>query len=181
MVCNNCVLETPRLLVREWHSPPLAEWPAFDLLECLPSILTPKVTAALPPDWQGAYSTERTRQWIIARDLESTNLLVVDRQTLHPAGLMLLFETQAPGQDGVEVRLGYLMAESTWGNGLVSELVQGFVEWCRGQAVVSIEGGVGRDNQASRRVLEKNGFELVTDIHGMQEELFYRLRLSSGV
>ena len=91
----------------------------------------------------------------------------------------MVLETAAATDRGVDVRLGYLIAESAWGKGLASELIGGFVEWCREQTIVSIEGGVGRENQASQRVLEKNGFELVTPTDPMQGELFFRLVLDS--
>jgi ribosomal-protein-alanine N-acetyltransferase len=175
-VTSRCVLETARLLVREWHAPASGEWPPVDLIACLPSILTPKVTAALPPDWQGEYSKERSQQWLDARDRESTNLLVVERETLAPLGLLLLFEVPAAAKDRVDVRLGYLMAQTSWGKGFGSELIQGFVQWCRGQAIASIEGGVARDNPASRRVLEKSGFDLIGTDDDSQDELFYRLQ-----
>ncbi len=53
------------------------------------------------------------------------------------------------------VRLGYLLAERGWGRGMASELVAGFVGWCRENGVVSISGGVAIDNPASARVLVK--------------------------
>jgi RimJ/RimL family protein N-acetyltransferase len=140
-------------------------------------MLTPKITSSLPLEWQGAYSVDRTREWIAARDDESVNLLVAERQSHNVVGLMLLFETEAASGDDVDVRLGYLLAESAWGQGLASELVQGFVHWCRGQAVSSIESGVGRNNHASRRVLEKNGFEALVS-KPTQDELFFRLTLA---
>ena len=60
----------------------------------------------------------------------------------------------------IEVRLGYLLAEDAWGQGYASELVEGFVRWCRQHPpIASIAGGVARDNVASVRVLTKNGFQ----------------------
>ena len=93
---------------------------------------------------------------------------------------MILLETQAEEHNGDrEVRLGYLLAEDAWGQGIASELVSGFVGWCREQtSVSSIAGGVALDNPASRRVMQKNGFELVQrDGEIAQDEQLYRLRL----
>ena len=107
-------------------------------------------------------------------------MLVIDRLTQRPVGLMILLETQAEEHNGDrEVRLGYLLAEDAWGQGIASELVSGFVGWCREQtSVSSIAGGVALDNPASRRVMQKNGFELVQrDGEIAQDEQLYRLRL----
>ncbi len=87
------------------------------------------VTRSLPPPWQGPYSVTRAQQWVEERDKEGTTLLVVDKQVNQPVGLMILFETE--DIYGFEVRLGYLLAEPAWGKGFASELVRGFVGWCR--------------------------------------------------
>jgi RimJ/RimL family protein N-acetyltransferase len=87
-------------------------------------------------------------------------LIAADEGTGVPVGLMILFET--PCHDdfgGVDLRLGYLLAESAWGRGLGTELVAGFVEWCRATPRIrSIAGGVELHNVGSARVLAKNGF-----------------------
>jgi len=147
--------------VREWRSFLPSEWKQQDLGQVVSAMLTDAVTTSLPTAWQGHYSVARVRQWIEERDNEGTTLLVVDKSTKMPVGLMILFETDAEnGDSGVEVRLGYLLSESEWGKGFASELVKGFVGWCRDQpSILSIAGGVARDNPASRRVLEKNGFQ----------------------
>ena len=75
---------------------------------------------------------------------------------------MFLFEEGVPGR--TEVRIGYLLSESAWGKGFATELVGGFVAWCRQYASLqSVAGGVERGNVASIRVLEKNGFYAVAD------------------
>ena len=91
---------------------------------------------------------------------------------------MILFETEGESNAGIEVRLGYLLAETAWGSGLASELVCGFVDWCRRQEIASIVGGVGSENIASRRVLEKNGFTRdPTEPHDSFDEDLFRLEL----
>lgn len=72
----------------------------------------------------------------------------------------------------------YLLAEAVWGAGVASELIRGFVDWCERNNVASIVGGVERGNVASRRVLEKNGFERDPrgDDAGSEEDIF-RLQL----
>jgi RimJ/RimL family protein N-acetyltransferase len=91
-------------------------------------------------------------------------------------GFIILFEIDHGVADGAEVRLGYVLAESAWGRGLASELVHGFVEWCRKADVARIVGGVDRDNVPSRRVMEKNGFLCTPGTEGAAEQRF-QLRL----
>jgi len=179
-ICRACAFQTTRLAVIEWHSPSPAGGGPFDLPLIVTDMLTEPVTRSLPQSWQGDYSLERARAWIEDRDNEGTTLLVLDRSTGRAIGLIILFETDAPARPGSrEVRLGYLLSETAWGKGYASELVEGLVDWCRRQAnIISVAGGVEKDNPASRRVLEKNGFRPAQDegeLH--QEEELFRLTL----
>lgn len=180
MKCEACAFETERLLVREWHSPSALDLPQRDLAGVVADMLTEVVTRSLPPSWQDGFSVECARRWIEERDDDGTTLLVVDRSTRQAVGLMILFEMDAEAAaGGTEVRLGYLLAEPAWGKGLASELVQGFVAWCRGQAAISsLAGGVEGDNPASRRVLEKNDFQPAQgEAEPLGGEQIFRLRL----
>ena len=180
MLLRNCTFETGRLLVREWHSLSSGDWQQQDLAQVVATLLTEPVTRSLPSSWQGSYTVKRAHEWIKERDSEGTTLLVVDRLTDRPVGLMILLETQVEEGNGErDVRLGYLLSEDVWGQGIASELVSGFVGWCREQTSVSyVTGGVALDNPASMRVLQKNGFQLVkSEDEIAQDEQLYRLRL----
>lgn len=133
-------------------------------------MLTELVTRTLPPAWHGDYTVAHAREWIAERDNEGTTLLAIEKISMEPIGLVILNELNSEIDiDGIEVRLGYLLSEPAWGRGLASELVKGFVAWCRTQAHIStLVGGVDADNPASIRVLEKNGFGVVA---GGGEEL----------
>ena len=140
-------------------------------------MLTEPVTRSLPESWQGSDSLARADRWIAERDDEGCALLAVEKATGQPAGLVILFESELPEAGGSELRVGYLLAETYWGMGVATELVEGLVAWCRGQAEISsLAGGVERSNPASRRVLEKNGFSLAGDDSDRAEQLF-RLEL----
>ena len=177
MVLETCAFETARLLVNEWHSLSASDWRQQDLAYVVSAMLTEPVTRSLPLTWQGAYTLARAREWIGERDGEGTTLLVIGKSTRQAVGLMILFDMQAErGNDYVDVRLGYLLAESSWGKGLASELVEGFVRWCREQiSISSITGGVALDNPASATVLQKNGFRLSHEDAVAQDEHTYRL------
>lgn len=173
-----CEFVTKRLLVKEWHSLSSDDWEHQSLADVVRMMLTERVTESLPPGWGDHYTEERARQWIEDRDREGATLLVIDRSLGLPVGMMILFEVDDDVGGGVEIRLGYLLAEAAWGQGIANELVRGFVDWCRRADISSIVGGVDRDNTASRRVLEKNGFQCDqgTD-DDTPEQLEYRLRL----
>ena len=114
-------------------------------------MLTENMIRSLPPAWQGKYTIERGRKWIKERDEEGTTLLVVDRSTLRVIGLMILFVIEAEGGNGeTELRLAYLLSADTLKQGIASELLTGFVAWCREESPISsIAGGVAPDNLAS--------------------------------
>ncbi len=195
MTVEACRFETERLLVSGWHPPDATEQQLRDLADIVAAMLnqdqdptkpadsTPareSVMRWLPESWQGHYSTARARAWIDQRDREATTLLVVEKSTNHPAGLMILFEIESGDSAGaIEVRLGYILSGPFWRRGLASELIAGFVDWSRAQPGISrLAGGVSRLNPASQRVLEKNGFEPVPDQGGVSpDEQLFRLNL----
>lgn len=167
---------TDRLLVHGWHAAEQADAPR-DLPTVVAAMLTEPVTRWLPPQWQGSYSRARAEAWIAERDAEGPVLLVSERETDEPLGLVLLFEEQDDG--GIDIRLGYLLAEHAWGRGFGGELLGGVVRWCRKRGDVrSIIGGVAPANAASIRLLERHGFmrELGP---GPSGDLTYRLDLGT--
>ncbi len=178
MDLSNCNIRTPRLLLKEWHSFGSTERAKSDLTGVVISILTEPVTRSLPPAWQGDYSTNRAADWIHERDSEGTTLLAISAETSQPVGLMILYEIEDIETGDEDIRLGYLLAESAWGSGMATEMVSGFLDWCRSQDFHgTITAGVERDNQASRRVLEKNGLNSGPTETSGSTETIYRLRL----
>lgn len=179
MVTESCSFDTARLTVAEWHAAATVGPRGRDLAEVVMSLLTPAVTRALPPEWQGRYTRERAGQWVTERDDEGTTLLVTERASTTAVGLMITLESTAKGETGLDVRLGYVLAESVWGRGLGSELLDGFIRWCRAEAALrSLIAGVSEDNPASVRILEKNGFRPVAgSVEHMDAERIFELRL----
>ena len=171
---RRCTFSTDRLVVGDWHD--LSDRYELDLIETVSRVLTRTTTTALPPSWRGDFDEERARQWVAARDAESPTVLVIEPETGHAVGLLILFEVAGQDDAGrVDVRLGYVVAESAWGRGLASELVGGLVDWARSEPTIgSISGGVAQGNEASARVLRKNGFK-PSDTH--DGEQIYELPL----
>jgi len=193
-----CCFETDRLLVQEfqptfsrWQSAAESRDHEFDVASVVvASVLTEEVTKPLPPHWQGPYSPDRAKQWMcdlidepmttllfaVAKDCgtEDTERSGDQKDALKMAsdsivGLVIAFELAVEGSESQkDIRLGYLLSERFWGRGFASELVKGFVSWCREfngtdtPQIASIIGGVARTNVASKRVLAKNGFQSVS-------------------
>ena len=179
-ICKACTFDTDRLLVREWHLVSRGDWDRQDLPALVVELMTEPVTRSLPAPWQGEYTLARATGWIADRDSEGATLIIIERSTNQAVGLIILFESSLEsGTDGVDVRLGYLLAESAWGKGYASEASEGFVSWCRNKAAIRlVAGGVDPDNLASARVLEKNGFRPTTEQRSDSDgERIYELKL----
>ena len=172
MLSKTCSFETRRLAVKEWHSAGLDGLGDLSLAEVVANMLTEPVTKSLPEGWQGAYTVERSVKWIEERDSEGATLLLTDRSSGLAVGLVFLFEGEQEFSGDIELRLGYLLAERAWGQGFASELVEGLVRWSREAGVATIVGGVARDNVASQRVLEKNGFVCDSSTEGDADHIF---------
>ncbi len=66
-----------------------------------------------------------------------------------------------PHEDGKTVELGYWLGEAHWGRGVMTGAVRGFTEYAFGAfELCRIFAVVFEWNSASRRVLEKAGYEL---------------------
>ena len=176
MSLKSCEFETDRLWVRPWHS---RNWPRQllgELTQAVAAILTQAVSRTLPDEWHGDFTPERARDWIRERDREATTLLIVEKASRSPVGLLLLYEEDS--DDATQVRLGYLLAESWWGRGFATEAIEGLVQWCRVEPrLASLIAGVASDNQASKRVLEKSGFSRDPDSGTIENDETYRLVL----
>lgn len=167
--CKLCSFTTDRLVVGEWRALSVND---EDMVNAVATILTPRVTQSLPEAWRGEYSHHRASKWLEETDQHAATLLILDRASGKSIGLMILFENV----EERSVRIGYMLAESAWGSGYATELLQGFVGWCKKMDVALVIGGVDQDNVASQRVMEKNGFGIAgnSQSHG---QLIYELQL----
>ena len=63
-------------------------------------------------------------------------------------------------QKNASVEIGYGLSEAYWGNGYATEAAQALIQWAFSQKnVYFVEAETEPDNAASRRVLEKLGFQ----------------------
>ena len=178
-MAQRCSFATARLHVGEWHRSVDEMRRDGDLAQIVAEMMTSAVTGTLPAEWHGRFTRDRAEQWIAERDLEGSTLLARELISDQAVGLLILHEVEAGPRTGVDIRLGYLLAEAVWGRGFGGELVSGFVDWCRGQPEVrSLTGGVAKPNVASIRILERIGFLPVPEGDAAPgAELIYRLSL----
>ena len=166
MAIRTCSFVTDRLVVDDW-SRLLAGDSAETIRDSfVMSLLSDAVTRDLPSGWQGRYDMDRAASWFAERQREGTVLLIAGRSDDNPVGLLILSESER--SDGAsDIRVGYVIAESAWGQGLATEVVAGLADWCRANGTIrSVVGGVADSSGASARVLQKNGFiPTLTDHH----------------
>ena len=180
MISKSCSFETDRLDVAEWHLISSNETWQENFAQVLATMLTEPVMRHLPTAFHGDYTVARARQWIRERDKEGTMLMAIEKTSQEPVGLIFFAKMDSEETtERFEVRLGYLLSETVWGRGLATEMVRGFVGWCRTQVSIStLVGGVDTDHQASMRVLEKNGFRQgEVESEADRRQRIFRLRL----
>ena len=173
-VASRCRYETARLRVDEWHA--ATRRLGLDLARTVSEVLTEATTAALPAPWRGDFSLDRAIAWIAERDAEGPTQLITSKEPALAVGLLIVFESPT-ADDGIDLRVGYVMAEQHWGRGFASELVSGLVDWASSQPEIQyLTGGVDESNVASARVLTKAGFQR-TATSGARETM-YQLTLT---
>lgn len=166
---------TNRLTVKEWHSFEPTELHEPELVNIVEEMLVPDVTERFPVMWRGNYDKRRAKFWIQERDSESKTLLAVEKETKKALGYLSFFR-EGDRSRGTYLRLGYLVSKVMWNNGLATELVEGFIHWCKENNVSTILARVDPDNRASIRVLEKNNFLTQrTDSNGISLLFEYNL------
>lgn len=166
---------TERLSVRSWRPVIENEGERQRLANCLVDLLTPRVLKNLPPTLQ-LDSDADISAWIDARNQESEVLLVGQRETGVLLGLLILALEPEP-DELLTLHIGYLLGEAVWGKGVASELLNGLLSALQPEAPIRLVGGVGKDNPASARVLEKAGF--VVDATRSAEDMDHYVRTVS--
>ena len=154
---------TARLSVHNWRST-IDDNQARKTLEAsLSAILSDSVLEHLPEPLQLHRQDGGVSSWIDERAEESEVLLVNWKHDRELIGLMILASSVGTAERPT-IHVGYLLAETAWGQGIASELLNGFVLAARSVGPTQLLGGVGKDNPASARVLQKAGFEFAPDI-----------------
>jgi RimJ/RimL family protein N-acetyltransferase len=169
---SECRFSTERLRVENWNGAPRDGGGRAALLAALADLLSPPVTKHLPEPMRLAEGPGAVEAWVAARDAESDVFCVCDRKTQALLGLLILGADQ-DAAGALTIRLGFLLAESAWGQGYATELVHGLVAWCKNQALTGqLLGGVETENAASAAVLTKAGFTRDAALSTGEADLF---------
>ncbi len=163
--------ETERLRVRNWHGVLSAGGAPPWLEKGLETLLTPNVLKHLPPSLQLSGADSEIADWVSLQAGEGDTFLVQDRHSGSLLGLLILAtfgESPAP----IQLHIGYMLAEDTWGKGIASELVSALVKQVPPGRNVTLMGGVGHDNPGSARVLQKARFSLNESLSSDSTQMF---------
>ncbi|GLP96676.1 GNAT family N-acetyltransferase [Paraferrimonas sedimenticola] len=159
--------ETPRLVVLELEES-LKPVEHTALIERIPEILIFDVVKDLPPYFQQINTPQQATLWLSAM-LEESHLLTVSTRQGQLIGFLFVAKSTQP-----EAHIGYLLAKDYWGQGLASELLQGFIHTVSQQGHwQKLIGGVAKSNTASIGLLEKLGF--VARPSKQEDSLFFEL------
>jgi len=162
---SNRDFKTARLTVTDWRRDLDSPEQRQALEAALEDILTGPVLAPLPPPLQFVDGHRDIPGWMEARATESDVYCIRQTGAQTLIGILLLADDlDTPGPK--TIRIGYLLAQSSWGKGYATELISGLVAHLEHGEPVLLMGGVASDNPASARVLEKAGF---TKSHSLAE------------
>lgn len=144
---------TERLAARDWRAD-IADQSTRRAIESeLANVLTPAVVKHLPDSMALSTSETASSDWISARAREADVFLVYEKNDNRLLGFLLLAAVNEQDR-----HLGYILDESAWGKGYATELIKGLIASLSNQSKGRLLAGVGPGNDASVRVLEKNGF-----------------------
>jgi ribosomal-protein-alanine N-acetyltransferase len=167
------VLETERLLLRPWRVSEAGVqrelWTERD----------PRVPPHRRIDVDGRPTVAELEDWIRSSEPSSVGLLAVERAAARDTiGYCGLVESGRGAAD--EPELAFELLRRAWGQGYATEASRAVLDWARASGYERLWATVWDWNTASRRVLEKLGFDEtdrrdVDPVHGTT--LFTTLRL----
>ncbi len=136
-----------------------------------------RLRAPVPADAEAifaAYAQDpavcRFMVWAPHGSVAVTRAFIAESIALWNAGSTLRYILADPGSDqamgmleariaGTTVDLGYVLARSRWGSGLMPEALGALVEACLAEAAIyRVQAICDAENEASARALEKSGF-----------------------
>ncbi|WP_439142755.1 GNAT family N-acetyltransferase [Planktotalea sp.] len=135
----------------------------------LVNMLTPRVVEFLPPQLALGDGKSAISDWIKERKDAALIYTVRMYHSKELQGLLFLMD-QSDGKTNA-FSIGYMFKEAAWGHGYASELVAGVI--AQSQHVI-LRGGVAKGNDASVRVLIKNGFQVCEDLSTADVAMFER-------
>lgn len=142
--CYNCVLR---------------EWKSSDLDNLIENANNPKIAHNMRDGFPYPYTLEKGREWLeIANNSDSNHNFAITINDNAIGGIGLAVGTDI---ERISAELGYWLGEEYWGQGIVSSALKGILDY--GFNTLGLERIFATPfdhNIASRKVLEKNGFNL---------------------
>ncbi len=170
MTSTKIVLETPRLILREWRPD---DWVRFKPIAADPRVIRYVGTGQVPSDEQIRTYIETARK--LYRDEGFCLWPLVSRKNRELIGFCGLDHLWG----GDEIEIGYWLAPDYWGKGLATEAAQAVLEYGFDQlGLERIVAVAHPENQASIRVLQKLGmaFERTVVREGLEHVYYAKTR-----
>lgn len=135
----------------------LREWKHSDLENLVENANNINIASNMRDGFPFPYTSEHGRQWIeIAKDNNCFFAIKVENEAVGGIGL-----TQGKDIERISAEVGYWLGETHWGKGIISSALKGVVDYGFNELKLERIFAVPLEqNTASRRVLEKNGFDL---------------------
>lgn len=166
---------TKRLVVVHWDTEFADKRTKLGLTDDLTNLLTPPVLEHLPEPLQLQTDSNAVSYWISARQAEADVYTLRCQRTGRLLGLLILAGF-SKGAAQTTIHIGYLFCETSWGQGLATEMLAGLVDWkLKGGQNTLLMGGIGKGNPASARVLEKAGFERSPEHSTADTDMFIKM------
>lgn len=166
---------TERLDVVHWIAEFNDRQAKLRLANELDKLLTPPVLEHLPEPLQLQSGPDAALHWISARRTEADTYTVRHRNSGELLGLAILADVSEDVAT-TTIHIGYLFGENAWGQGFATEMLNGVVDWKLDHSRTTVlMGGVGKENPASARVLEKAGFERSSEQSTADIDMFVKV------
>ncbi len=139
-----------------------------EILSGIIDVLSGNATEHLPDDWHNIDSPGKAEVWLQQRLSESEIFSVFINGCQKFVGLLIVYGYDQE-MEGQSIRIGYIISQKYWGNGLASELIGALASKLSTVGnISSVMGGVVPSNIGSVKVLTKNGFHLLESISGTE-------------
>ena len=155
---TNTWLQTPRLILRPWQESDLNDFYAYASVPGVGEMA----------GWPHHESIDVSRM-ILKDFMESKNVFAIQHaetgKVIGSFGLHSSWASNLPEFAGKKIReIGYVLAKEYWGQGLMPEAVRAVIAYCFNALRLDlITVAHFTDNDQSRRVIEKSGFQFHSD------------------
>lgn len=135
----------------------LREWKHSDLENLVENANNLNIASNMRDGFPFPYTHDHGRQWIeIAKYNDCFFAITVENEAVGGIGL-----TTGRDVERISAEVGYWLGEAHWGKGIISSALKGVVDYGFNELKLRRIFAVPLEqNTASRRVLEKNGFDL---------------------